>query len=226
MDSQKAKERLLISGATGIGAASLGSLALQGLSESFYTAAERSKRNIKATAKLLKHLKEKGVNVELDSLANKIGPFFNPADASIHIGSKKIPTGVLAHEWGHALNADLVKSKLGGIGAKAHDLTYRLGRLAGVPAAATALAAHIADADTDTVRNIGLVGAGLQAPMLAEEILASARGAKQLHHLKLPGKLGAFAGLPSYAMLTAAPLAPWLLRKAEPSINELLKNGD
>jgi hypothetical protein len=86
-----------------------------------------------------------------------------------------------------------------------------------------ALISSLADADDDTVRNLGLAGTALQAPMVAEELMASTRGALKLGKLKLPGKLRAFAGVPTYLASAAIPMLPWGLRKAEPSLGEFIK---
>ena len=144
---------------------------------------------------------------------------------TIYMPGKNLPVGVLAHEWGHALSEDAITKRLGRKANSLWNKLYGLGQSTGGPGllgTMPALISSLADADDDTVRNLGLAGTALQAPMVAEELMASTRGALKLGKLKLPGKLRAFAGVPTYLASAAIPMLPWGLRKAEPKINHLL----
>ena len=66
----------------------------------------------------------------------------------------------------------------------------------------------------------GLLGAAMQLPNLAEEIMASHRGQQYLNENGMEGN--AYAGLPSYLLATAAPLTAVPLHKATSKLLNLL----
>ena len=160
--------------------------------------------------KLLEKIRKTGVKVDLNKL---YGPSFIPWSNKIVLNSEAVAPGVLAHEWGHALNYASLRNLGGGALAKLWNLAYGLGKVSGLGTTAAGLTAQGLGATDDTLLNIGAAGAAIQAPMLAEEILASARGAAKLKKLNMPGKLKAFMGVPTYMASTALPMTPWLVRK-------------
>lgn len=160
--------------------------------------------------KLVEKIRKTGVKVDLNHWA---GPSFVPWKNKIVINSDAVAPGVLAHEWGHALNHATLRNIGGGPLAKLWNLAYGLGKVSGIGATAAGLTAQGLGTTDDTLLNIGATGVAIQAPMLAEEILASARGAAKLKKLNMPGKLKAFMGVPTYMASMALPMTPWLARK-------------
>jgi hypothetical protein len=162
-----------------------------------------------------------GVTYEGTTLASLLnGPHFNPSTNSIH--STVDDLGILAHETGHAKNFNDV-AKLGKLAQKLHMASYGAGRVGTAAGTIAASLAAAVGADDDTVRNIGLLGSGSSVPMLAEETLASIRGAKLLNAIKgvpFKGKLKAFVGLPTYLSAAAAPMAPWAAFKTYDAIKD------
>lgn len=167
---------------------------------------------------LVRTIEATGVKI----VRNSIGPAYGPATNSIYLPGKTITPGVLAHEWGHALNAATLK-KLGG---KPLLNTWMALYKAGTPLSALSSIAALSTLGTgaseDTVRNIGLAGAATQAPRLIEELMASARGAAKLRKLNMPGKLKAFGGIPTYLVPAVLPMMPWFAKKLDPKLQELL----
>lgn len=169
---------------------------------------------------LAKVIKDSGIKIFSES-----GYPASYVNRSIYMPGKNLPLGVLAHEWGHALNEEAIIKHLGKKANSFWNKLYGLGQTTSGPGllgTMPALISSLSDANDETVRNLGLAGAALQAPMVAEEVLASTRGALKLGKLKLPGKLRAFAGVPTYLASAAIPMLPWGLRKAEPKLNYLL----
>lgn len=172
---------------------------------------------------LIKEIKKTGVEFTPNST---FGPAFVPATNEIHIPNKAVTPGVLAHEWGHALNAATLKNLGGKSLQKAWLTLYDLGKpLSGLGTTA-ALAATGAGASEETLRNIGLAGVAVQTPRLIEELAASTRGAAKLKNLNMPGKLKTFVGIPTYALPLAAPMMPWLAKKLDPKLQELLNKKE
>lgn len=172
---------------------------------------------------LVKEIKKSGVEFVPRS---KFGPAFDPAINKIFIPGKTVTPGVLAHEWGHALNSATLK-KLGGAPLKnAWSALYSLGHPLAALSSTAALAAIGTDASEDTIRNIGLAGVAAQAPTLTEELIASARGAAKLKKLNMPGKLKAFLGIPTYLAPMALPMMPWFAKKLDPKLQELLNKKE
>lgn len=173
--------------------------------------------DIAARDKLHKVIRRMGIN----KLEHAAGPAMSPAinggkqTLLLPKGSKPA-AGVLAHELGHALNMRTAKKLAGKKGAQAHMLgIVNLFGLAQKPAAI----AHFFGADTDTLGVLGAGGVALSLPRLAEETLASVRGARLMKRLKLKGKWKAFVGLPTYVMSSALPAIPWLSRKLQEKFN-------
>jgi hypothetical protein len=170
-----------------------------------------------ARDKLLKVIRRMGI----DKVESPIGPAMAPA---INGGKQKLllpkgskpSAGVLSHELGHALNMRAAKKLAGKKGAIAHMLGVGpLFMAAGAPASI----AHLFGADTDTLGALGAGGVALSMPRLAEETLASVRGARLMKRLKLKGRWKAFVGLPTYAMHSVLPAIPWLSRKLQEKFN-------
>lgn len=173
--------------------------------------------DIDAQNKLHRVIRKMGIN----KMESPSGPAMAPAIEGgkqtllLPKGSKPA-AGVLAHELGHALNMRTAKKLAGRKGAQAHMLgIVNLFGLAQKPAAI----AHFFGADTDTLGALGAGGVALSMPRLAEETLASIRGARLMNRLKLKGKWKAFIGLPTYAMHSALPAIPWLSRKLQEKFN-------
>lgn len=172
---------------------------------------------------LVKEIKKSGIGVTPKST---FGPAFVPDVNEIHIPGRAVTPGVLAHEWGHALNTATLKNLGGKSLQKAWMTLYDLGKPLSRLGTTAALAATGAGASEETLRNIGLAGAAAQAPRLIEELAASARGAAKLKNLNMPGKLKAFVGVPTYALPLAAPMMPWLAKKLDPKLHELLNKKE
>lgn len=176
----------------------------------------------KLVNKLINLIKKDGIAVEFDkSIAS---PSFLTNQNKIKLNNKNIAAGILAHEWGHGLVNRKLQGTIGSGLTKLWDRLYSLGASTAPIAALAAAGASVDGASDETVRNVGLIGSSLQVPRLVDELAASIQGAKKLHQLKLPGKLGAFAGLPSYLATASLPLLPWGLRKVEPGLNAILDN--
>lgn len=155
--------------------------------------------------------RELGVSRAKDYAKDVIkSPHYNPLDSTIYADVDNL--GILAHETGHAMNDKSIKSLLGKPGSIAHKALYGTGRLGVMAGGAAASLAALLGLEDDTVKNIGITGTALSAPMLAEELVASARGARMLRKLKAPlkSRLGAFGGIPTYLLAAASPMAPWL----------------
>lgn len=137
-------------------------------------------------------------------------PGYDPISKSI-IGISDSPA-VMAHELGHAKTFNKIEKLFGPAGSKLHTALYGMGRPSSVLGGVAAGIAGLYGADSDTVRDIGLVGAAGTVPMLAEEVAASTHGFKDLGKVgkKLPYKLKAFIGVPSYLSAGLLPLAPWI----------------
>jgi hypothetical protein len=147
-------------------------------------------------------------------------PHYNPLTSAIHADVDNL--GILAHETGHAMNDKTIKSLLGKPGFIAHKVLYGTGKLGMLAGGALSSLAALFGLEDDTVKNIGLTGTALSTPMIAEELMASARGARMLRKLKAPlkSRLGAFAGIPTYLLGAASPMAPWLGMKAYDKLTE------
>lgn len=169
--------------------------------------------DIDAQNKLRRVIRKMGI----DTMESPQGPAISPDIARgkqtllLPAGSKPAG-GVLAHELGHALNMRSVKKLAGKKGAIAHMLG--IGNLF-MAANAPASIAHLLRADTDTLGMLGAGGVALTMPRLAEETLASIRGARLMKRLKLKGRWKAFVGLPTYFMHSTLPAIPWLSRKLQ-----------
>lgn len=182
------------------------------------TPGENSKKVLKGMERIWKKM---GLERMKGSAAEDLhGPHFNPVFNTINATEDNL--SILAHETGHAKNHATIKKWLGKPGVWAKNIAYGSGKLGMLLGGAGASLAALGGADDDTVRNIGIAGTAATAPMLAEELAASARGANMLRKLKAPMKsrIGAFVGLPTYLLGAASPLAPWLGMKAYDKITE------
>lgn len=171
---------------------------------------------------LVRTIEDTGVKI----VRKKMGPAYAPATNSIYIPGKTITPGVLAHEWGHALNAATLK-KLGGKPLlNAWMSLYNAGRPLAALSSLAALSTLGTGASEDTVRNVGLAGAATQAPRIMEELIASTRGAARLRKLNMPGKLKAFGGIPTYIVPAVLPMLPWFAKKLDPKLQELINKKE
>lgn len=137
-------------------------------------------------------------------------PAFDPGKKTI-IGITDSPE-IMAHELGHAKNFKDVERVFGKFGKNIHTGLYTGSKGLTLLGGIAAPLASILGADDDTVKTIGVAGAASSAPMMLEELIASARGAKALGKAGkgMGSKLKAFIGIPSYIAAGIAPLAPWL----------------
>lgn len=125
-----------------------------------------------------------------------------------------------AHEYGHIQNDQSIYDAFGKPGLHADKFIYNLGKVGpGVCTALSTLAA-LTGFDSDTVRNIGLIGMASSAPVILEEGSASYRGNKFLKENNIkhnPWKT--YKGLPTYAIAYAlTPMLPWLGKKLYDSV--------
>lgn len=208
--------------------ASAGTMSVPVATNLYWNKVGRPALNIKVNERkhfrdLVKEIKKTGVEFTPKST---FGPFFDPATNEIQIPNKAVAPGVLAHEWGHALNAKTIK-KLGGKSLqKVWNGLYDLGNPLSSFGTSAAMIATGTGASEETLRNIGLAGAATQAPRIMEELIASARGAAKLKKLNMPGKLKAFVGIPTYLTPAALPMIPWLAKKLDPKLQELLNKKE
>lgn len=171
---------------------------------------------------LARTIEDTGVKIIRDSM----GPAYVPSTNGIYLPGKTVSPGVLAHEWGHALNAATLK-KLGGKSLqKAWMALYGAGTPLSALSSIAALSTLGTGASEDTVRNVGLAGAATQAPRIMEELIASTRGAARLRKPNMPGKLKAFGGIPTYLVPAALPMMPWFAKKLDPKLQELLNKKE
>lgn len=121
--------------------------------------------------------------------------FYHPGregiiDPSIAYNTRFKTPGILAHELGHHT------------GGKLMTRANQFGRMASGIGTLGALTAT----DENTSRNRAMAGSASFLPTLISEFDASRRGAKIMKNLKLPGRMKAFVGLPTYAMMAGAPM--------------------
>lgn len=193
--------------------------------------------------KLKTRIENDGINVDTAENTNLPGPGYNGLDRTIyypHNNAQGIQpyAGILAHEYGHALNSRDIQNVAGTPGRYAFTIGSGLmGNMASLlPLGALALTSQAKfnpykQLATDPsfrrsknkfirsaraifkspkhrmrfVGRAGLLGAALQLPRLADEIVASKRGADILAANGIEGN--PYAGLPSYISGLAAPLA-------------------
>lgn len=122
--------------------------------------------------------------------------YFDPAENRVVLDKNLSSPGVVAHEIGHARTVGRLQ---------------RARTLSGLPAMAGMAASQLtADSDSEGVRAAGLAAGTLpQAVILADELRASHAGGKILQGMG-KSRWGAYVGLPSYALMAAAPLAGYL----------------
>jgi hypothetical protein len=121
--------------------------------------------------------------------------FYNPGAEgitrpSIAYNTRFKTPGILAHELGHHTGGKLM--------ARANQF----GRVASGIGTLGALTAT----DENTSRNRAMTGSASFLPTLISEFDASRRGAQIMKNLKLPGRMKAFVGLPTYAIMAGAPM--------------------
>lgn len=156
-----------------------------------------------------------------EKILGKVGPNYMPAGHFIYMpgmGDLKpggmfgphLKPGILAHEIGHSMN---MKGNPNGFMQKLYNKSKIGSQLA---VSGSMLGGMVLD--DASLGYIGGVGSALSAPMLAEELRASAKGYRLMRSLGAGrGKaLGAFVGVPSYFMgSTVAPMLPWAIRKVD-----------
>ena len=174
-------------------------------------------RKVIAEKPIAEALLSKGVEVH-DSYKFLSGPFYSPVDKNIHArfkpgASEDMVRGVLGHEFGHAL-----RDRAG----KCNPRLYQIGKKVSGPLAAL-LMLYTARKDTSGTGALAATGltAALAAPMLREEFMASLQGSKAIG-LKGLKRLHSFRGLPSYALVTAAPGVAWGGRRLIEKVREKL----
>lgn len=124
--------------------------------------------------------------------------------------------GILAHEYGHILNA---RDRKGSWTEKLHRPLYNMGFIAPGAATAALATAGLFGASDKTLLYGGLLGSATSLPQIIEELRASHRGAKFLKEHGMSEEAGrAWAGVPSYAINALLPLMPYLTRKAAKGI--------
>lgn len=130
--------------------------------------------------------------------------------------SDKASAGVLAHEYGHILNA---RERKGKWTENLHGGLYRMGHYAPGAAAAALAAAGLFGASDKALLYGGLLGSATSLPQIWEEIKASHKGAKFLKENNLHSESkDAWSGVPSYAINAILPLLPYLARKTSKAI--------
>lgn len=128
----------------------------------------------------------------------------------------KTSAGVLAHEYGHILNA---RERKGTWTENLHDDLYRMGHYAPGAAAAALAAAGLFGASDKSLLYGGLLGSATSLPQIWEEIKASHKGSKFLKDNNLQSEASdAWSGVPSYAINAILPLLPYLARKTSKAI--------
>lgn len=124
--------------------------------------------------------------------------------------------GVLAHEYGHVLNA---RDRKGSWTEKLHRPLYNMGFIAPKATAAALATAGLFGASDKTLLYGGLLGSATSLPQIIEELRASHRGAKFLKEHGMSEETGAsWGGVPSYAINALLPLLPYITRKAAKGI--------
>lgn len=159
-------------------------------------------------------------------MLGKAGPNYSPAGHFIYMPGKggmenvggkfgdHLKPGILAHEIGHSMN-------LGGNPKGLYPKLYAGSKLGSMLAMNAAGLSGLM-LDDSSLGYMGGAGAAVSAPMLAEEIRASARGYNLMRRLggsRLKA-LAAFSGVPSYMGLAAASSMPWLVRKIDRAVQE------
>lgn len=136
----------------------------------------------------------------------------NPGGAGLY--GPHVKPGILAHEIGHGMNAKLNHEGL------LHKL-YPKSKIGSQIAVNSSMLGGMM-LDDASLGYIGGAGSALSAPMLVEELRASAKGYRLMRGLggsRLKA-LAAFSGVPSYFMgSTVAPLLPWAIRKADRAVH-------
>lgn len=141
--------------------------------------------------------------------------YYLPGERAVYTHRDASP-GVLAHELGHAVNHHVMGDGWTNLYDHSMNASRRFGKWGGV--LASAASPYLSDTQLGAV---GLAGATISTPMLAEETAASIRGYKMLRGVG-SGRLRAitaFAGVPTYAALASVPVLPYLTRKMDRAIH-------
>lgn len=207
-----------------------------------YTSAPSSSQS-RDFNKLKTLIENDGINVDTAENPNIPGPGYDGISRTIYYPQNNVHgiqphAGILAHEYGHALNSRDIQNVSGTPGRYAFTIGSGLmGNMAPLlPLGALALTSqskfnpykrlatqpslrHSKNKFIRSARAVfnspkhrmrfvgraGLLGAALQLPRLADEVIASKRGADTLATNGIEGN--PYAGLPSYISGLAAPLA-------------------
>lgn len=183
--------------------------------------------------KLTQFAESKGMTVNpLDRLSSYFLPE-SARDASYLVRPGKNPAitygthrnaSAIAHEIGHALAPKFVFNPYTiGLSNAARNIGGGLGTVGA-----------LLSRDEANSRRSAIAGSLAQVPSLGIELDASIRGARLLRNLGAKSGMGAFVGLPSYALMAAAPLGAHYTKKllggfenrktaADNSISELAK---
>ena len=189
---------------------------------------KHTKEELKEGKKVKKLLEEKGVKFRTHSIPGEEHNTFASPPMNDITDIKNIWSGkkasrsaeTYAHEYGHILNDQSMYDAFGKPGLHADDIVKSLGRVgSGVCTALSTLAA-LTGFDSDTVRNIGLIGMASSAPVILEESLASYRGNKFLKENNIKhSPWNTWKGVPTYVIgCTLAPMIPWLGKKIYDSV--------
>ena len=187
-----------------------------------------TKQELKEGKKVKKLLKEKGVKFFNHTFPGEEHNTFSANHINDISDFKNILSGkkasksaeTYAHEYGHIQNNQSIYDTFGKPGLHADSFIYNLGKVgSGVCTALSTLAA-LTGFDSDTVRNIGLIGMASSTPVLLEEGLASYRGNKFLKENNIKhNPWSTWKGVPTYAIGCAlAPMLPWLGKKIYDSV--------
>ena len=162
--------------------------------------------------KLTQFAESKGMTVNpLDRLSSEFMPQ-SARDASYLVRPGKNPAitygthrnaSAIAHEIGHALAPKFVFNPYTiGLSNAARNIGGGLGTVGA-----------LLSRDEANSRRSAIAGSLAQVPSLGIELDASIRGARLLRNLGAKSGMGAFVGLPSYALMAAAPLGAHYTKK-------------
>lgn len=173
------------------------------------------------TQYIKKSLKDEDVEIhKIDDYGSEMYQSFDNRDDTFNhilVGNKSEKYGAegYAHELGHIkvrrfLNKYLENKTLHRI----NDIKQTLFQAGPALGFLGSTAAALMGADTNTVRNIGLLGTVSTLPTLADEAAASYLGAKHMdkHNIKYD-KIRNWTGFPTYFVSAVTPLLPWLTKK-------------
>ena len=189
---------------------------------------KHTKKELEEGKKVKKLLEEKGVKFFDHTFPGEEHNTFTSAHRDDISDFKNILSGkkasrsaeTYAHEYGHIQNKQSIYDVFGKPGLHTNSFIKSLGKIGpGVCTALSTLAA-LTGFDSDTVRNIGLIGMASSAPVILDESLASYRGNKFLKENNIKhSPWSTWKGVPTYAIGYAlAPMLPWLGKKIYDSV--------